>query len=403
MVDRLRKKTVGDLAVCGGLAAFAEPLHVGRPNIPDTETFLAHARDILDRQWLTNNGPYVQELEHRLCTWLGVKHCIPVCNGTIALELALRAAGIDQEVVVPSFTFVGTAHALAWQRIRPVFCDVNAATHLLDVESVERAITPRTTAILAVHLWGQPCYSEALDKVARKHGLRLIFDAAHALGCSHSGIMVGNFGDAEVFSFHATKFFNTFEGGAIATNDDNLAGEIRLMLNFGFAGYDNSVLVGTNGKLSEIGAAMGIACFDGLGGIVAANRANYHRYDQALSDLPGIALIQYDKSEERNFQYVVVDAAPHVCPLTRDELLHVLWLENILARRYFYPGCHRMPCYSTDDHLPGTDRAAQGVLVLPTGTAIGECQVEAICEIIACAISNYQAVRSALAGCIPPF
>src|SRR4051794_25016690 len=197
-----------------------------------------------DKRWFSNQGPYVREFEDKLSKLLGVKHCIPVCNGTIAMELAIRALDLKGEVIVPSFTFISAAHALQWQEITPVFCDVDPKTHNLDPKKIEAMITPRTTAIVAVHTWGRPCEVDTLSRVARRNDLRLLFDAAHAFGCSHEGRAIGNFGDAEVFSFHATKFFNTFEGGAVATNDDELAARIRLMKNFGFQGNDNVVYIG---------------------------------------------------------------------------------------------------------------------------------------------------------------
>ena len=181
-----------------------------------------------------------------------------MCNATVALEIAIRAMGMSGEVIVPSFTFVATAHALQWQEITPVFCDIDPRTHNLDPNRIEEMITPRTTGIIGVHVWGRPCAVDALAEIAQRRHLKLLFDAAHAFGCSYQGQMIGNFGDAEVFSFHATKFFNTFEGGAVVTNDDELAAKMRLMKNFGFHGYDNVIYVGTNGKMSEVSAAMGL-------------------------------------------------------------------------------------------------------------------------------------------------
>ena len=215
----MKRNKTSDLAVFSGIPGFSTPLYVGRPNIGDREQILARIGDLLDRRWLTNNGPLVQELEGRLTAYLGVKHCILMCNATVALEIAIRALGMKGEVLVPSFTFVATAHALQWQEITPVFCDIDPRTHSLDPASVERLITPRTTGILGVHLWGRPCAVEQLTTIARDRGLKLLFDSSHAFGCSHRGHMIGGFGDAEVFSFHATKFFNTFEGGAIICHD----------------------------------------------------------------------------------------------------------------------------------------------------------------------------------------
>jgi dTDP-4-amino-4,6-dideoxygalactose transaminase len=274
------KTKLEDLALLGGPAAFAETLHVGRPNIGNRQRLLTRINDMLDRRWLTNHGVYVAELEQRLAEYLAVKHCIAMCNGTVALEIAARALGLSGEVIVPAFTFVATAHALQWQEITPVFCDVDPQTHNLDPHRIEALITPRTTGIVGVHVWGQACDVDALTAIARRHDLRLMFDAAHAFGCSYGGRMIGNFGDAEVFSFHATKFFNTFEGGAVTTNDDALAAKIRLMHNFGFAGLDNVIYIGTNGKMSEVSAAMGLTGLESLEEFIAVNRRNYQHYHQ---------------------------------------------------------------------------------------------------------------------------
>ncbi|KKK55456.1 hypothetical protein LCGC14_3074370, partial [marine sediment metagenome] len=230
-------QSISDLAIFGAAPAFNEPLHVGRPNIGNKGKFYERLDDILDRRWLTNDGCYVGEFEQKVAEYLGVKHCIAICNGTIALEIAIRALGLTGEVILPSFTFVATASALRWQGITPVFCDIDYQTYGLDWREIERAITPRTTGIIGVHVFGRPCATEMLTSIAKGNGLSLLFDAAHAFGCSHGGRMIGNFGNAEVFSFHATKFFNTFEGGAIVTNDDELAERVRLMKNFGFAGH----------------------------------------------------------------------------------------------------------------------------------------------------------------------
>jgi dTDP-4-amino-4,6-dideoxygalactose transaminase len=271
------KGSMQSLAIFGGEPTFAEKLHVGRPNIGDRARLLERFNNILDTRWLSNMGPYEREFEQRLSEMIGTKHCIAMCNATVALEIAIRALGLTGEVLVPSFTFVATAHALQWQQITPVFCDIDLETHCLDPRSVEAMITPRTTGIIGVHLWGHPCKIEELTEITARNNLRLLFDAAHAFGCSHRGRTIGNFGDAEVFSCHATKFFNTFEGGAVTTNDDELAEEIRLMKNFGFAGYDQVVYIGTNGKMSEISAAMGLTSLESLDEFIQINHRNYQQ------------------------------------------------------------------------------------------------------------------------------
>ncbi len=397
------KSAVADLAIAGAPPAFVESLHVGRPNIGQRDRLFERIGEILDRRWLTNNGPVVQEFEHRIAEYLGVKHCIAFCNATIALEVVARALDLSGEVIVPAFTFVATAHALEWQHITPIFCDVDPETHCLDPARVEELITPRTTAILGVHVWGRPCAVEALGKLAERHGLRLIFDAAHAFACSSQGRFIGSFGDAEVFSFHATKFFNTFEGGAITTNDEELARRIRLMKNFGFAGYDHVVDIGTNGKMTEVSAAMGLTSLESVNDFIKVNQLHRATYAAALSDLPGLTLVPFDDTERSNYQYVVFDVDAGSAGLSRDDLLRVLQAENIGARRYFFPGCHRMEPYRTQGTnvrgpLPVTEWLVDRVFQLPTGTALQTSQIEVVSSVIRAALADPDATQDALAG-----
>jgi dTDP-4-amino-4,6-dideoxygalactose transaminase len=357
--------------------------------------------DMLDRRWFSNDGPYVKEFEKKIAEYLDVKHCIVMCNGTIALEIAIRALELKGEVIVPSFTFIATAHSLQWQGITPVFCDIDHQTHHLDPDAIEKMITPRTSGILGVHTWGRPCDIEALSDVAEKHNLKLLFDAAHAFGCSHNGRMIGNFGSVEVFSFHATKFFNTLEGGAVVTNNEDLARKMRLMKNFGFAGYDNVIYIGTNGKMNEASAAMGLTNLESLDEFVAVNRKNYEHYYAGLKDIPGIKILQYENHEKQNYQYIILEVDKSEAGLSRDELLTVLHAENVLARRYFYPGCHRMePYHSYFPHshllLPETEKVVQRVLVLPTGNTITNEHISTICSTIRVAVKNFSKVKKKL-------
>ena len=336
------KRRIQELAIFGGHPSFPELRHVGRPNIPDRERLLGRIEAILNRKWLTNNGPVVQEFERTLAEQLGVRHCLATCNATVGLEIALKSLGLQGEVIVPAFTFVATVHALPWLGIDPVFCDVDSVTHNIDPDQVEALITERTSAILGVHLWGRPCPVEALSRIARKHDLTLLFDAAHAMGCSLAGNPIGSFGSAEIFSFHATKFINCFEGGAITTNDDELAGRIRLHRNFGFAGLDQVVSLGTNGKMNEVSAAMGLTCLETKSMLVQANQCKYRQYQHNLDKVAGVKLIEFDENENNNFQYIVLEVDSDQLRLTRDQLHEVLRSEGILARRYFFPGCHNM-------------------------------------------------------------
>jgi dTDP-4-amino-4,6-dideoxygalactose transaminase len=395
------KKEISHLAALGGSPVFETPVYVGRPNIGNRERLLDRINDMLDRRWLSNNGPFVQEFERKVAEYLGVRHCIAMCNGTVALEIAIRATGLKGEVIIPSFTFIATAHALQWQEITPVFCDLDPRTHTIDPAQVQRLITPRTTGIIGVHVWGRACDIEALSEIARRRNLTLMFDASHAFGCSYRGRMIGGFGAAEVFSFHATKFFNTFEGGAIVTNDDELAAKIRLMKNFGFRGYDNVEYIGTNGKMTEICAAMGLTGLESLDEFVDSNHRNYSLYKRELASVPGVRMITYPDGERCNYQYVVLEVEEEVTQISRDMLVDALHAENILARRYFYPGCHRMEPYrSFFPHasllLAETERLARKIVVLPTGTAINEADVAAVCQVIRLITGNGKIVAAAL-------
>lgn len=389
------------LAILGGRPAFANPLHVGRPNIGDRARFFERLNTVLDVAWLTNNGSQVQQFEKCIADMLEVKHCIAMCNATVALEIAIRALDLTGEVIVPSFTFVATAHALQWQQITPVFCDIDPATHSIDPGRLEELITPRTSGILGVHLWGRPCAIDELQTIADQHKLALLFDAAHAFACKHRGRMIGGFGDAEILSFHATKFINSGEGGAVVTNNDELAARIRLMKNFGFSGYDNVIYIGTNGKMNELSAAFGLTNLESLGEFVEVNRVNYEAYCKQLVGIPGLSLIQYDEADQPNYQYVVCEIEATEAGLTRDQVLAVLHAENVLARKYFYPGVHRMEPYRSlfpdaKLRLRQTQVVASKVLVLPTGTGATEPDVKRICQILRCAIKNREAVAAAL-------
>jgi len=402
------KKHVSQLALLGGKPAFAEGLHVGRPNVPRGAArarFMKRMTEILDRQWLTNHGPVVKEFEQEIARLTGVPHAIAVCNATQGLQVAAKACELTGEVIVPAFTFIATAHALNWIGLQPVFADVDSATHSMDPRQIEKLITPRTSAIVATHLWGRPCAVEQIEKIARWYELPVIYDAAHAFGCSHRGQMIGSFGSAEVFSFHATKFINSGEGGAITTNDDELAARIRRLVNFGFEGFDRVVDVGTNAKMSEAAAAMGLAGLEMIDEVIEINHKNYAAYQAGLAGLPGVRLLPNDEREARNHQYVVIEIEADRAGLSRDQLRDVLWAEGIMARRYFYPGCHRMEPYLTEraerhfhQVLPVTERLAESVLTLPTGTSVGADEIAVISQIIRLALKGAPEVILKLTG-----
>lgn len=389
-----------ELAILGASPAFAHPLHVGRPNIGDRAS-IHHALDqILDARWLTNDGPMVQAFERQVAAIVDADHCIAVVNATIGMQLLLQALDVRGEVILPSFTFIATAHAIAMQGLTPVFADIDADHHLLDPNEVEAIVGGRTGAIVGVHLWGQPCDDAALGAIARARHVPLIYDAAHAFGSVSDTGGLGRLGTATVFSLHATKMINAFEGGAIVTDDAALARELRLLRNFGFAGLDDIRRIGTNAKMSEISAAMGIASLARLDEFLRHNYRNRAAYEQALLGLPGVTLQVNTLVGRSNAHYVVLQV-DETCPLTRDEVMLVLHAENVLARRYFSPPCHLAIPYrdqsaSVPRPLPNTVHTSQTVLCLPTGTAVDLADIQRIGDRLRTALHQAPAVRAVL-------
>ncbi|MCV6592325.1 MAG: aminotransferase class I/II-fold pyridoxal phosphate-dependent enzyme [Silicimonas sp.] len=400
-------RALPDLALFGAQPAFDEMVHVGRPNMPNKRDFMERMDRMLDSGRLTNNGPMVGEFEDRVARISGVRDCVATCNGTVALELAIRALDMVGEVIVPSFTFVATVHSLWRQGIRPVFCDIDPVSHVLDVESVRSAITDRTTGILAVSLWGNDGRMEDLKCLADERGLRLLVDSAHSFGCGEMRPVAQGLCDAEVFSFHATKCVHAIEGGAIITDDDRLASKLRLMVNFGFAGEDLVQHTGTNGKMTEASAAMGLTSLEAMEEIFAHNRRNYFAYGRELAKIPGIRLMHRDRNEVQNFHYIVTEVDPDVVGIRRDDIVSALRLENIAARRYFHPGCHRMKPYSglfprAGLSLPNTERLSDRIMVLPNGLSMDDESIRRVTRRIAEIVAAPAQVRAGLERCTDP-
>ena len=372
------------LAVLGGQPRFAEPLHVGRPAIGDTERVLDRIRESLERRWLTNDGPFVKEFEQRICESAGANHAVAVTNATVGLQLTIRALGMTGAVMLPSFTFVATAQSLDWQGIKPIFCDVDPKTHCIDTQFVEQNITDGVSGIIGVHMWGKTCDVEGLAEIANRRNIPLLFDAAHAFGSKRKGVPVGTNGDAEVFSFHATKFVNAFEGGAITTNDDELAKKLRLMRNFGFEDYDKVIYPGTNAKMCEPAAAMGITSLESADDFLAINRKSLRQYRDRLASIPGIELSKGLIHDDSNSHYCVVEVDERKYGMSRDRLLDVLWLENVLARKYFSPGCHRISVFSDQPapSLPITESLCNRIMQLPSGSAVTFEQIDVVCDLL---------------------
>jgi dTDP-4-amino-4,6-dideoxyglucose len=394
------KGAIGELAVLGGEPAFAEPLHVGRPNIGDRAAILTGIEEALDARWLSNGGAKLESFEARLSERLDGLHCVATCNGTLALQIVMRALGVSGEVVLPSLTFVATAHAVAWERLTPVFADVEAETLCMGPEQAAARIGPDAGALLGVHLWGRHGDVDGLERLAHERGLPLVFDAAHALGSTFRDRPLSGYGDAAILSFHATKVANSFEGGAIVTRSAELAERAARMRNFGFVDEDKVAGIGTNAKLSEPAAVMGIASLDALDEFIAANRRNYAAYAAALRDVPGVRLLPFDPPESANCHHVTIEVDAGAAGLDRDGLRAALLAENVLARRYFYPGCHRTLPYAADQGpaLPVTERFLGRCLSLPTGTAVTESDVALVGEIVHLAVANAAAIRQRLEG-----
>jgi dTDP-4-amino-4,6-dideoxy-D-glucose transaminase len=393
---------VEDLAIFGGVPEFDPPRYVGLPNVGDRKALFALLDGVLDRRWLSNGGPLVQEFERRVAELAGVRYCVATANATVALELAIRATDMSGEVIVPAFTFAATVHAVRWMGLTPVLCDVDPETGNLDPERAAERITARTGGMLGVHLWGRPCAVTQLTELAARHGLPLLFDAAQAFGARYRGRPVGGFGLAEVFSFHATKLVNAFEGGAVVTDDSGVAARVRAMHNFGIVGDDEVALVGTNGKMSEAAAAMGLVSLASMPSFVERDRRNRGRYQQALDGLPGITLLPVDPDSPPSYHHVVVRVDRGVLGLRRDELMALLRAEGVMARRYFYPGCHRMAPYTVDSDtadapaFPHADALADTLLTLPTGEAVDDRDIDRIGGLLGVAAAHAPAVVARL-------
>lgn len=389
------------LAVFGAPPAFVEPLHVGHPNVGDRKAILERLESLVDHHGLDASRVLVGEFEERIAEAAGVEHCVATCNATIALELAIRALDLKGEVIVPSFAHIATAHALQWQEITPVFCDIDPHTRTLDSKKVESLITAHTTGILGVHLWGQPCDVEGLAEVAERNRLKVLYDASHAFGCSHKGIMIGGFGDAEIYSFHSDQFLNAFEGGAIVTQDALLAEHLRCLRNFGFDETGEVTGLGIDANMSGASAAMGLSSLESMHTFVEVNRRNLARYDLRLTDLPGVVLITDESLEQRNFHHVVVEVDEESAGLSRDDLMAVLRAENVLARRDYHPCCHRMKPYRVRYpearlRLPQSERLAERVLYLPAGNTMNEPAIDAVCDVIRTAVRHADVVKAML-------
>lgn len=385
------------------------PLH--RPHLAFRDAILGRIGESLEGS-AAGNAPLLAEFEARIADAVGVPHCVAASNGGVALELAVRGLGLTGEVILPAFMSVSAAHTLYRLGITPVFCDIDSRSWTLDPEKARTLITPRTTGILAAHLWGQPCAAEALESLARDRGLKLLFDARQAFGSAHRGRIVGGFGDAEVFAFDQACPVYACDGAMIATRDIALARRLRILQNLGQDEEGASVCLGIEGKMNPICAAVGLASLERLHDFIEANRRVVARYDLLLTDVPGIMPFTDESLEQRTISQVVIEVDAASAGLGRDALYEVLRAENVEVSRDFYPGAHHIEPYRRANaeawlRLQATERLAERVLCLPSGAAADDPTIDRICEIVRLAVKHADAIMARLsppprAGIAPP-
>lgn len=363
-----------------------EKIFVTRPLLPDIKDYEKQIEEIWESKWLTNMGAKHNELELKLKDALSVPHVSLFNNGTIALLTALKALNLPygSEVITTPFTFAATPHCISWNGCKPVFCDIEPETMTIDAEKIEDLITPNTSAILGVHVYGFPCNVKKIDEIAKKHDLKVIYDAAHAFSTEINGAGIGNFGDISMFSFHATKLFNSIEGGCLTYNDENLVRRIYNLRNFGIRSEELVEDVGINGKMNEFQAAMGLENLK-LYRAEQKKRAEVKEYyDREISKIKGIRIPKMPDNTTNSYQYypIVIEEG---YPLTRNELYDKYKSKNILTRKYFYPACHDYECYKNElsvklSNMPVVDDLKNRVLCLPFYGSLKEEYLKFICE-----------------------
>ena len=366
--------------------AFKSPILVTKPFLPPLESFREGLEEIWNTRRLTNNGPLLQRFRDELKAQFETDNLCLFNNGTLALQIGLQAMGVRGEAITTPFTFVATTHALHWNKIRPVFCDIEPDTFTLDPTKVEELITPRTTAILAVHVFGRPCRLAELAGIARRHNLTLIYDSAHAFGVRVNRTPIGLFGDLSMFSFHATKMFHSIEGGLLVFKDPGLARTFDYLKNFGFENETQVTVPGTNAKMNEMQALMGSLHLQYLDRIVAKRKRLYQLYKERLAEVPGISFSPDPGPEvDCNYAYVPVQIDADSFGMDRDKLYEKLKGYNIFARRYFYPLLNRFACYRSvvvPKYMPVAERIADQILSLPLYFDLEDHEVEKICDIL---------------------
>jgi dTDP-4-amino-4,6-dideoxygalactose transaminase len=362
------------------------PIYVTEPHLPPLDEFIPYLERIWTSKRLTNGGPFHQQLELQLAEYLGVKHLSLFANGTLALVTALQALRISGEVITTPYTFAATSHSLLWNGIRPVFVDVDPISCNLSPDRLEEAITPATSAILPVHCYGIPCDTKRIGQIADTYGLKVIYDGAHAFGVRQGGASILRHGDLSILSFHATKVFNTFEGGAIICPDAKIKRRIDYLKNFGFSDEVTIVAPGINGKMHEMGAAIGLLQLKHIDQALHARAETFRRYREAFQTIPTLRLLEVPKGLEWNHAYCPIFVQPEH-PIDRDTLYERLKANNIHARRYFYPLISAFPMYrglpsANADLLPNANKLAEQVLCLPIYPALGADEQQRVIDIV---------------------
>lgn len=360
-----------------------EKIYVVSPSLPPFEEYVDEIKDIWDTKMLTNQGPKYLELEKKLIQYLDVKNILMFANGHLALEIAIEALNLTGEIITTPFTFASTTHAIVRNGLTPVFCDIDPETYTIDVTKIEKLITPKTSAIMPVHVYGNVCDIEAIDKIAKKYNLKVIYDAAHTFGITYKNKGIGCFGDISMFSFHATKVFNTVEGGCLTFNDSSLIDKIKQIRQFGMQDQENVPLTGTNAKLTEVHAAMGLCNLNHINESIQLRKKAYDRYIKRLNKIKGIKISKMSKDIIPNYAYmpVLFDGYKE----NRDEIDEKLKKSNIFARKYFYPLTSDFSAYKNKfpiQETPIAKHIAQNILCLPLYAGLSTEQVDMICDVI---------------------
>jgi len=366
---------------------FVEAVYIAQPRLPEFDDYTILLRDIWDSKILTNRGKFHHAFEQGLNAYLGIEYSNIFCNGTLALMIALQAMRLNGEVITTPFTFAATAHVLHWNGLKPVFCDIDEKTFNLDPAKIEGLITPETVAILPVHVFGNPCDVDALKQIGDRHGLRIIYDAAHAFGVKVLGKSIAGYGDISMLSFHATKLFTTFEGGALVSHDQHLKKRIDFLTNFGIADEETIIGPGINAKMSEPQAIMGILGLKTIEDEIEKRKFLTNTYRKGLSGIDGLRLLEDIPGVRHNYAYFPILVDEFEFGISRDELYVVLKQFNLMVRKYFYPLCSQYSCYNAlpsarPENLPVAERVAAQVLCLPLYGDLKNAEVKMICQLL---------------------